>query len=319
MTVSIVVPVFNVADYLRRGIDSILSQSFRDFELILVDDGSTDDSGNICDEYVAKDNRIRVVHKTNGGVSSARNAGLDLALGEWVYFPDPDDELYPDCLMTLASGISEDVDVVMGGYEVVRLDGTHVRSESYSSQPVFLDKSQSLRPLFLPYSPVFGYVGFVCLRLFRMDVIKEHHLRFDTSVTIREATLFTATYLCLSRGTTCYFEKPIYIYCYRESGAIMSLSKRFNRKYLTSFDANVKILRLIIKTGDITPDVVQSAKEELIDRYRKIKRMLAKFGIKNDKIMRSLRIKCIRELGIPFVVGYCFSWSKNKMRKLWGR
>ena len=96
MKLSVVVPVYNVSEFLRQGIDSVLSQSFRDFELILVDDGSSDDSGSICDEYAAKDCRIKVIHKENGGACSARNAGLDQAVGEWVYFFDPDDELYPD-------------------------------------------------------------------------------------------------------------------------------------------------------------------------------------------------------------------------------
>ena len=89
--ISVIVPVYNVENYLPRCVDSILSQSFTDFELILVDDGSPDNSGKICDEYAEKDNRVRVFHKPNGGVSSARNLGLDNALGEFVTFIDSDD------------------------------------------------------------------------------------------------------------------------------------------------------------------------------------------------------------------------------------
>jgi len=88
--ISIIVPVYKVEPYLRKCIDSILAQTFTDFELILVDDGSPDGCGKICDEYAKKDNRILVIHKSNGGLSSARNAGLEIAKGEYIGFVDSD-------------------------------------------------------------------------------------------------------------------------------------------------------------------------------------------------------------------------------------
>ena len=91
--ISVIVPVYNAEKYLHRCIDSILSQTFTDFELLLINDGSKDSSGAICDEYAAKDNRVRVFHKENGGASSARNLGLDNAKGEWIAFVDSDDLL----------------------------------------------------------------------------------------------------------------------------------------------------------------------------------------------------------------------------------
>ena len=109
---SIIVPVFNVRNYLSDCIDSIISQSYSDFECILIDDGSTDGSGAICDEYAKKDSRIRVFHKENGGVSSARNIGLDNASGEWIYFVDSDDQILPGGLQTMVDWISDNVDIV---------------------------------------------------------------------------------------------------------------------------------------------------------------------------------------------------------------
>ena len=94
--ISVIVPVYNVEKYLRKCIESILNQTFREFELILVDDGSTDSSGKICDEYALKDSRIKVIHKENGGASSARNAGLDVAKGEYIGFVDSDDWIEMD-------------------------------------------------------------------------------------------------------------------------------------------------------------------------------------------------------------------------------
>lgn len=94
--ISIIVPVYKVEKYLKKCVDSILNQTFKDFELILVDDGSPDNCGKICDEYAHKDSRVKVIHKENGGLSSARNAGLDIAQGEYIGFVDSDDWIEPD-------------------------------------------------------------------------------------------------------------------------------------------------------------------------------------------------------------------------------
>ena len=110
--VSIIVPVYNAEKFLRRCIDSILAQTYTDFELLLIDDGSKDSSGSICDKYAAKDERIRVFHKENGGVSSARNLGLDHAQGEWVTFVDADDYIEENFLKSFEGNL--DADLVVG-------------------------------------------------------------------------------------------------------------------------------------------------------------------------------------------------------------
>lgn len=106
--ISIIVPVFNAEKYLHDCIDSILTQPFVNFELILINDGSTDKSGKICDEYAIKDSRVKVFHKGNGGVSSARNLGLDNAKGEWVTFVDSDDRLAENAFMCFRRTINAD-------------------------------------------------------------------------------------------------------------------------------------------------------------------------------------------------------------------
>ena len=105
--VSVIVPVYNVESYLRECIDSIVAQTYRNIEVILIDDGSKDSSGAICDEYADKDNRIKVIHKENGGLSEARNSGLEIASGDWIAFVDSDDyidEAMLDTLVDLANG-----------------------------------------------------------------------------------------------------------------------------------------------------------------------------------------------------------------------
>ena len=113
---SVIVPVYKVESYLSRCLDSILNQTFTDFELILVDDGSPDRCGTICDEYAARDPRIRVIHKENGGLSSARNAGIDIARGQWLGFVDSDDWITPDCYeKLLACARRQNVKLVCAG------------------------------------------------------------------------------------------------------------------------------------------------------------------------------------------------------------
>lgn len=118
--ISVIVPVYKVEDYLSRCVDSILAQTYRNLEIILVDDGSPDNCGRICDDYAHRDPRIRVIHKVNGGLSSARNAGLDTARGEYIAFVDSDDWIEPEMYETmLALAIREDVPLVCAGrYDV---------------------------------------------------------------------------------------------------------------------------------------------------------------------------------------------------------
>lgn len=115
--VSVIVPVYKVESYLDRCVQSILCQSFSDFELILVDDGSPDNCGKICDEYARKDSRIKVIHKKNGGLSEARNYGIDSATGEWLFFLDSDDWIHPQTIEKLyEAAVENNVSVSMCGY-----------------------------------------------------------------------------------------------------------------------------------------------------------------------------------------------------------
>lgn len=115
--ISVIVPVYNTEKYLHRCIDSVLIQTYQDFELLLIDDGSKDSSGVICDEYAAQDARVRVFHKDNGGVSSARNLGLDNVRGEWITFVDADDWIEPEMLeLLLRKGEETGADIVMGDF-----------------------------------------------------------------------------------------------------------------------------------------------------------------------------------------------------------
>ena len=118
--ISVICPVYNAEKYLARAVKSVLAQSFEDFELILVDDGSTDNSGELCDAFAAEDKRVRVIHQANGGVSRARNAGIDSARGEYIAFIDSDDYVFPYWLSDLYEAIAaEGADISRAGHYCV--------------------------------------------------------------------------------------------------------------------------------------------------------------------------------------------------------
>ena len=125
--ISIIVLIYNIERYLKPCIESILNSTYKDFELILVDDGSTDGSGEICDRYAERDSRIRVIHKANGGLSDARNAGLNAAKGEYIQFVDGDDVIHPNMIQVLYDAIHE------GNYDFSMVRGRQVHEREYET------------------------------------------------------------------------------------------------------------------------------------------------------------------------------------------
>lgn len=184
---SVIVPVYKVEKYLDRCIGSILAQTFSDFELILIDDGSPDNSGQICDEYAGKDNRIHVIHKENGGVSTARNAGLDIAQGKFIVFVDSDDEVAPNYLELLSS---KKADVVISG--ITNLDPNnnvqhYLEFTGQDLNEIDLDCIRRLRDsraIFCVYS-----------KKYKKEIIENAGLRFNNAVSLGEDTLFFVHYL----------------------------------------------------------------------------------------------------------------------------
>ncbi len=179
--ITVIVPVYKVEQYLDRCVESILAQTFTDFELILVDDGSPDNCPQMCDEWVKKDNRISVIHKTNEGVSIARNVALDTARGLYVVFCDSDDYLNRDYLETLYSSmVKTGSDVVCVNYSVVDENGNFIKNpkREFGVVDTFdLDKKYKYI-----YTQIFGmkHGWEVWTRLFKMDIIRENNIRFPT-------------------------------------------------------------------------------------------------------------------------------------------
>lgn len=194
--ISVIVPVYNVEKYLSRCIDSILAQTFTDFELILVDDGSPDNCGFICDEYAAKDERILVIHKGNGGVSKARNVALDIATGKIIFFCDSDDYLKNDYLAVMLQAMySRDSDSVACNFTIINEQGdATIDRKEYND--VVLHNEQQIKEYILN-DVLQGKVAWgMCSRLYKKDIIDAYNLRIcENCENFAEDLCFFLTYL----------------------------------------------------------------------------------------------------------------------------
>lgn len=176
--ISIITPVYNVQDYLEKCVESILSQTFKDYELIIVDDGSPDKSSDIADEYALKDSRIKVIHKENGGAPSARNAGIDVATGEYLYFPDSDDWLEPQYLENMYKcARSSNVDLVISGFTIEQFEN-NIESSFVTSvdSHIFNNKSAVRNNIHRYFNNMMVAVPWN--KLYKASYIKNNDLRF---------------------------------------------------------------------------------------------------------------------------------------------
>lgn len=180
--VSIIVPVYKVECYLRACVDSILEQTYRELQVILVDDGSPDNCGVICDEYAAKDNRVLVLHKENGGVSAARNLGLQYVAGEYVTFCDSDDLYQPDWIEKLVQTMEDSgADVVLGNYRKILETGEHIGVSKHEIGVVDLRVPEERIRYCFDKLLTEKHAWEIWDRLFKAEIIKKHNLRFCES------------------------------------------------------------------------------------------------------------------------------------------
>lgn len=186
---SIIVPVYNVNDSLPRCIESIISQSFKDFELILVDDGSKDGSDIICDRYSIEDHRIKVIHKENGGVSSARNDGLQLATGKYIVFVDSDDYVDEGFLFDMYS-VGNEGDLGCIGYMLEDNEKNVSKQTKFVNETIEIRNLNAINNLFVD-----GRFNYIWGKVFDKSIIVRNQLCFDECISIGEDILFVLQYL----------------------------------------------------------------------------------------------------------------------------
>ncbi|MCQ9626454.1 glycosyltransferase [Cetobacterium somerae] len=308
--ISIIVPVYKVELYLRKCIDSILNQTFKDFELILVDDGSPDRCGEICDEYRKKDNRIKVLHKKNGGLSSARNAGLDIAKGDYIGFVDSDDWIESDMYEVLYNlCIENNSEIGVINYQIVYPD--RQKNKKNSDLKIFNKKEAMDEILKGRY-----FEEIVWSKLFKKEAIekirfKEHIKYEDTDFTYR------VIHKCEKIS---YLGKSLYNYLIREGSTMDMISKEIVLDYIYIYDEmyefyknnqlnskEIILLKLIDSGLNTLNEIIKNDFLEIkiiLDKYfykfLKIKKIhkKTKFLLIILKLNPSLYIKMIKKLFI---------------------
>lgn len=218
MIVSVIIPVYNSEQYLRACIDSVLKQSYTDFELLLINDGSTDSSGKICDEYALQDTRVKVFHQGNAGVSAARNLGIKKSLGQWITFVDSDDVLEEDYLAALVSASAQSkADLIIQGFKKI---GNGIEKKMHVGDGLF--NATDFVELF-QIKKIQNF-GFPFSKLFKGEIIKKHQISFPISFSIAEDLAFMLMYL--SKIQTIQLD-AVHHYLYRQ--VHNSLSNRLRK------------------------------------------------------------------------------------------
>lgn len=233
--VSVIVPVYKAESYLHKCIDSILQQSFRDFELILVDDGSPDASGRICDEYAKIDQRVSVVHKSNGGVSSARQKGLNMAKGDYVIFVDSDDWVEPDYLSELYNkALRESADMVICDfYEIER--GVKNRVDCSFE---FVSSDELVKSLFC------GFRCFCMNKLVRRSAFTDNSIEFPLDISIGE-DMYVMVSLFKAGIIPVYLNRALYNYTIDVNAN--SLSRNFSLNHYRDTLRMLDLFRKLMK------------------------------------------------------------------------
>ena len=226
--ISVVVPVYNVEAYLNACVQSVLAQSYKNFELILVNDGSTDQSGGLCDRLAGTDPRIRVIHQANGGLGAARNTGLEAAKGEWLFFLDSDDCIEPEALaLTLQAGERYGAELVIFGFRSV--------SESGKALQTFLDPLPMNQLLTTETHPALLLAAPVAWnKLYRRSLFLDHGIRYPGRVWYEDIRT-TPKLLIESKAVVCIPE-ILHRYLLRAGSITKNVHADRNREILEAFE-----------------------------------------------------------------------------------
>jgi len=286
--VSIIVPVYNASKSISRCIESVLKQTYKEWELILIDDGSKDDSGKICDDYATGDERVLAIHISNGGVSNARNVGIDKASGSWIAFLDADDYLGPHFLNDLL--VYRDYDTIWGGYVSIPSHAKYFRhNNSFEGKEL------------CQFLTLFNGNGYPWGKLFRTSIVKKAKIRFDVNLRVYEDMLFCFQYLQYANSIklipNCnyyYLDPPTKIICEKfvlSEDEIIFLHETLQNQLDTisqkySFDKITLKLKLI---GHYS--ICRVMLEESDDNYLKLAERL--YGIEQEEVYSNQQISPI--------------------------
>lgn len=274
--VSVIIPVYRVEKYLPECLESVINQTYKNLEIILVDDGSPDNCGKICDEYAENDNRIIVIHKKNGGLSSARNAGIDISTGEWIYFCDSDDIIEHELIGTVLSKlISDKSDMCFFDYD--RFCGHNKTShQTIKSDENFFNNTNDIKIL-LTY---FSEMGSACYYIAKASIIKEN-VRFADGIKYLEDELFKFQLYSYINSFS-YVHKVLYHYRAVENSITQDYSNR--QDYLDIVFFVNHVMKEAILNGNYPENALIVPNTRFICRFNTIVRTAFqnKFSFKCD-------------------------------------
>ncbi len=278
--ISVIVPVYNISPYINKCIESLIGQTYRELEIILVDDGSTDGSGEICDEYASKDSRIKVIHKPNGGLSDARNHGIDIARGEYLGFVDGDDWIHPQMYETMINVLLRDnADIVACSYE--RKDesfsDTHIDAAEFNTRILtgtqallsIDDTIQAMAWNKLYRREVFGGIRYPVGRL-NEDEFVIHELIYGSE----RIALIDEKY-------------PLYFYTVREKSIMSRLTERSIFDTIDAIKARLDFCK-VHSWSEVIPDVIAYFCNLCINRYYRVSNDLNASSEEKKRIMDML-------------------------------
>ncbi len=247
--ITVVVPVYNMGHYAERAVDCLLNQDYDSYEIVIIDDGSTDDSAAVCDMLANKHEIVSVVHKENGGLSSARNAGMAVANGEFVIFPDPDDwtdNTYLSSLMALHEKYNSDLEI--GGHYITT-ENSEVTHNANGKECV-LTGEEGLAMLMSSTS----FCGFAWNKLYHLDIIKKADLQFDTELGMAQDLHFAVRYF-LNCDKISYNPAPAYHY-FQHAGGVTNTAMPLTKRKISGLKTYLKIADL---TKDAYPHISKMA------------------------------------------------------------
>lgn len=230
--ISVIMPVYNVEKYINRSVDSVLSQTFDNFELIIIDDGSKDKTGEICDSYAAKDSRVKVIHKENGGGSSARKAGIDAAVGKYIMFIDSDDAYVKETMEKAHQAITQqDVDIVQFGF--YKTDNVEDVMPSGTGEIKFFDGRDALLQIMTQKSPN-AFNNLLWCKIYKAEIVKkpEYNLFIRTN---NDVPMIARIFYYAKKVAT--LDLPLYYYIQRKNEKNQSITDellRSREKFLIS-------------------------------------------------------------------------------------
>ena len=260
MKITVAVSVYNTGGFLPEMMEKLMAQTFRDFEILLIDDGSTDGSSEECERQAAGREQVRVLHKENGGLASARNLGIEQAHGEYILFPDPDDWVEPDYLEKLVSAYEDpEVDLSICGHFLIK-NGKQVIWNSRAKREV-LDTDEALRLVMRQDS----FMGYAWNKLYRMDLIRRGHLRFDEELRVIQDLPFAVRYISLCNKIV-YDPVPLYHYS-RDNGGATLFQEKLGKKELSGLKAYEKIAEMMHGSYPATEETAYASLSERALRF----------------------------------------------------